>query len=111
MNGNMALLRDFQNVYIQRRTPLNPQLINPGSFVMDELKDNVVSLYERKVNNMSDGALISECMIFLHALENNALTPENKHRALILFKAASERKGLETSRNDFLIALRVLRHL
>ena len=71
----------------------------------------VVNLYEQKAARMGDAVLMSECMMYLHMLENNKLSPDHKHRAMILFKTASERKAFEAMRDDFLIALRVLRHL
>lgn len=71
----------------------------------------VVNLYEERVARMADQVLMSECMMHLHMLENNKLSPDHKHRAMVLFKAASERKAFEAMRDDFLIALRVLRHL
>lgn len=87
----------------------NPTIIDNAAIKIP-IKE-VINLYQQKVFRMSDSSLVSECMIFLHMLESNKLSKENKTRAETLFKAASERKSLEANRDDFLIALRVLRHL
>jgi hypothetical protein len=60
---------------------------------------------------MYDQELISGISIHLNALGQGLFTPEHKIRATTLLTEACERDSMIVSRQDFLTALMVLKHL
>lgn len=71
----------------------------------------MINLYEVKAARMLDATLLQECTLHLLALEQNLLSREHIARAVILFTEAVSRDSLAPGRDDFNVALRVLKHL
>lgn len=70
-----------------------------------------LNFLNHKINKLSDEDLVDECIKLLKKMESNQLTPKDKELATIFFTKAVERDTLEFVRNDFLIALKVLKYL
>lgn len=60
---------------------------------------------------MDDETLRSEIAIHLTALGGSMLTPETKHRTMILLKEGMKRTSMSANHNDFSITIRILSHL
>jgi len=68
-----------------------------------------IDLYEAKLKRMSNTDLLRECIVFLSAMEQGGLSKDNKIRATKVFKEGAGRQDLEISRDDLLVALKVLK--
>ncbi len=74
-------------------------------------EDKVTNLFNFKIKKISNEELVNECLMHLRFVEMGLLTPEHKTRALQLFEEATSRPQLDYIKNDFLVAIRVLKHL
>jgi|DEB19_MinimDraft_2_1074335.scaffolds.fasta_scaffold05752_5 hypothetical protein len=70
-----------------------------------------LNFLNHKISKLSDEELVNECIKLLRKMESNTLTSKDKELAPIFFTKATERDTLEFVRNDFLIALKVLKYL
>ena len=87
------------------------QANKPDQEQASEDNQKVVSLFDRKLKKISDEELISECLLHLRFVESGLLTPSHKAMATLYFTEATVRPSLEYIKNDFLVALKVLKLL